>query len=88
MKRFAEIKQARALNIAGIPTQRAPADWMIALLASGRVNDAEYFRLADLLGVDSAGLIYSEPAAKRGPREQLRTAWRALSRFVAGLRRQ
>jgi hypothetical protein len=75
------------MNIAGIPTQRGPADWMIALLASGRVNDAEYFRLANLLGVDSAGLIYSEPAVRRDFREQLRAVWRALGRFVAGLRR-
>jgi hypothetical protein len=61
---------------------------MIALLASGRVSDAEYFRLAGLLGVDSAGLIYSEPPPERSFVEQLRAAWKALMRFVAGLRRQ
>jgi hypothetical protein len=87
LQRFAEIKNARAMNIAGIPTQKAPGDWMIALLASGRVSDAEYFRLAGLLGVDSAGLIYSEPPAERDFGEQLRAAWKALSRFLAGLRR-
>jgi len=87
MKRFAEIKNARAINIAGIPIQKAPADWMIALLASGRVNDAEYYRLADLLGVDSAGLIHSEPAPELSVLERLRAAWRTLARLVAALRR-
>ncbi len=88
MKRFAEIKNARAVGISGGSAERAPDDWMIALLASGRVSDAEYFRLASLLGVDSAGLIYSEPAAALSFAGQLRAAWRALARFIAGLRRQ
>ncbi len=87
LRRFTEIKNARAMNIAGIPIQKAPADGMIALLASGRVSDAEYFRLAERLGVDSAGLIHAEPPVQRDLKEQLRAAWRALGRFVAGLRR-
>jgi hypothetical protein len=87
MKRFAEIKSARAIGISGMAADRAPDDWMIALLASGRVSDAEYFRLAHLLGVDSAGLIYSEPSAGRTFAEQLRAAWRALIHVIARLRR-
>ena len=87
MRRFAEIKTARAIRISGGSPDKAPDDWMIALLASGRVSDAEYFRLAALLGVDSAGLIYSEPAVGRSFAGQLRAALRALIRFVAGLRR-
>jgi hypothetical protein len=87
VRRFAQIKNARASSISGIPTARAPADWMIALLASGRVSDAEYFRLAEMLGVDSSGLIRSEAPAERGFGEQLLAAWRALARFVSTLRR-
>jgi hypothetical protein len=88
MRRFAEIKNARAIGISDGSAERAPDDWMIALLASGRVSDAEYFRLAHLLGVDSAGLIYSETATALTFTGQLRAAWRALARFIAGLRRQ
>ncbi len=87
MRRFAEIRNARAVGISGGSAQRAPDDWMIALLASGRVSDAEYFRLAGLLGVDSAGLIYSELSADRGFAEQLRAALRSLMRFLNSLRR-
>jgi hypothetical protein len=87
MRRFAEIKNARAIGIAGGSADKAPGDWMIALLASGRVSDAEYFRLAGLLGVDSAGLIYSEPAVERSFAELLRATWRAFLHFLAGLRR-
>ena len=88
IRRFAEIKNARAIGISGGSADKAPGDRMIALLASGRVSDAEYYRLAGLLGVDSAGLIYSEPAGERGFAEQLRAAWRALIHALAGLRRQ
>ena len=88
VKRFAEIRQARAFGISGGSAGKAPDDWMIALLASGRVSDAEYFRLAGLLGVDSAGLIYSEPAVERGFAEQLRAAWKALIHALTALRRQ
>jgi hypothetical protein len=88
VKRFAEIKNARAIGISGGSADRAPDDWMIALLASGRVSDAEYFRLADLLGVDSAGLIYSEPAAEWTLAKLLRTAGEGLIHFIAGLRRR
>jgi hypothetical protein len=87
MRRFAEIKKARAIGISGIPTGRAPDDWMIALLASGRVTDAEYYRLAEHLGVDSAGLIYSEVSADRGFVEQLRAGWRAVVQVLTALRR-
>ena len=87
LKRFAEIKNARAAGISGGSADRAPDDWMIALLASGRVSDAEYFRLARLLGVDSAGLIYSEPAAKRSFAQLLLAALRAIGHFVTRLRR-
>jgi len=87
MRRFAEIKNARTVGISGGSADKAPADWMIALLASGRVSDAEYFRLAGLLGVDSAGLIYSEPSAKPSFAEQLRTAWRAIIHVLTRLRR-
>ncbi len=88
VKRFAEIKKARAFGISGGSAGKAPDDWMIALLASGRVSDAEYFRLAGLLGVDSAGLIYSEPAAKRSFAGQLRAVWKTFSHLVTALRRQ
>ena len=88
IKRFAEIKTARAFGIADGSAGKAPDDWMIALLASGRVSDAEYFRLAGLLGVDSAGLIYSEPVAGRSFAEQLRAAWKALVHALTALRRQ
>ena len=88
LRRFAEIKTARAIGISGGSADKAPDDWMIALLASGRVSDAEYFRLAALLGVDSAGLIYAEPPAERSFVEQLRAVWTAISRFVARLRRE
>jgi len=88
LRRFAEIKTARAIGISGGSADKAPDDWMIALLASGRVSDAEYFRLAALLGIDSAGLIYSEPPVKRSFAEQLRAAWRALGRGLARLRRE
>ena len=87
VRRFTEIKNARATGISGGSAERAPDDWMIALLASGRVSDAEYYRLAGLLGVDSAGLIYSEVSADRGFAEQLRAVLRALTRFVSALRR-
>lgn len=87
MLRWKQIKNARAAGITGGPADKAPSDRMVALLASGRVSDAEYFRLAGLLGVDSAGLIYTEPAAGHSFAEQLRTAWRALVRAVAKLRR-
>ena len=87
MRRFAEIKAARAIGISGASPDKAPDDWMIGLLASGRVSDAEYFRLAALLGVDSAGLIYSAPPAKRSFVEQLRVVWGAIGHFVARLRR-
>jgi hypothetical protein len=88
MRRFAEIKNARAFGISGGSANKAPDDWMIALLASGRVSDAEYFRLAGLLGVDSAGLIYSEPSVERSFAEQLREAWKALTGVLRALRRQ
>jgi hypothetical protein len=88
MRRFAEIKNARAIGISDGSADKAPDDWMIALLASGRVSDAEYFRLAGLLGVDSAGLIYSEPSVERTFAEQLRAAWGALIHFLTGLRRE
>jgi hypothetical protein len=87
VRRFAEIKNSRAISISGIPTARAPADWMIALLASGRVSDAEYFRLAEMLGVDSSGLIHSEAPTQRSFLEELLAAWRAFARFIAYLRR-
>ena len=85
--RWAQIKGARATGISGGPATKPPSDRMVALLASGRVSDAEYFRLAGLLGVDSAGLIYAEPAARPSVAAQLRAVWRALSRVVARLRR-
>lgn len=88
MRRFAEIKNARAMGISGGSADKAPDDWMIALLASGRVSDAEYFRLAGLLGVDSAGLIYSGPSVEGDFAEQLRGAWRALIHFLSRLRRE
>jgi hypothetical protein len=87
MRRFAEIRNARAAGISGGSAGKAPDDRMIALLASGRVSDAEYFRLATRLGVDSAGLIYSEPPAERGFTEQLRAAWGAFAHVVTRLRR-
>ena len=87
VKRFAEIKAARTSVPLGARRERAPDDWMIALLASGRVTDAEYFRLARLLEVDPAGLIYSEPPGKRSFAEILLAAWRVFARFVASLRR-
>ena len=88
LRRFAEIRNARAIGIAGGSTDKPPPDRMIALLASGRVSDAEYFRLAGLLGVDSAGLIRSEPPAECSFVEQLVAAWRALARLLNALRRQ
>jgi len=87
VKRFDEIRNARAIGISGASAEKAPDDWMVALLASGRVSDAEYFRLARLLGVDSAGLIYSEPATQRSFAELLRAALRALGHFLSSLRR-
>ena len=87
MRRYAEIRNARAIGVSGGAADRAPEDWMIALLASGRVSDAEYFRLAALLNVDSAGLIYAEPAAERGIAEQVRAAWRSFMRALTRLRR-
>lgn len=87
MRRFAEIQSARAIGISGGSADKAPGDWMIALLASGRVSDAEYFRLAGLLGVDSAGLIYSEPSVERTFAERLRAAWGMLIHLVTRLRR-
>jgi hypothetical protein len=87
VKRFAEIRSARAFGVSDTLAEKAPDDWMVALLASGRVSDAEYFRLARLLGVDSAGLIYSDPAAKRSFAELLRAAWKALIHALTALRR-
>jgi hypothetical protein len=87
MLRWAQIKSARTMGMVGGPADKAPNDRMVALLASGRVSDAEYFRLAGLLGFDSAGLIYTEPSAERGFAQQLLAAWRALVRFVTRLRR-
>jgi hypothetical protein len=87
-RRFAGIKNARAIGISGNSADKAPDDRMIALLASGRVSNAEYFRLAAILGVDSAGLIYSEPSVERVFTKQLRATWRALAHFLAGLRRE
>ena len=87
VRRFAEMKNARAIGISGGSADKAPDDRMIALLASGRVSDAEYYRLAGLLGVDSAGLIYSEPPVERDFAEQLRGAWRALLHLLSRLRR-
>jgi hypothetical protein len=87
VKRFTEIKNARIPGTAGSPAGRTPDDWMIALLASGRVSDAEYFRLAKLLGVDPAGLVHAEPAAQRSLAELLGAAWTGFSRFVSSLRR-
>ncbi|HEX4507488.1 MAG TPA: hypothetical protein VH722_17295 [Alphaproteobacteria bacterium] len=87
VKRFAEIKAARATGVLGARRERAPDDWMIALLASGRVTDAEYFRLARLLEVDPAGLIHAEPAPKRSFVELLLAVWWAFARFVSSLRR-
>jgi hypothetical protein len=87
MLRWAQIKSARTIGMMGSPADKAPDDRMVALLASGRVSDAEYFRLAGLLGVDSAGLIYTEPGVGRSFAEQLRAAWRALARFINSLRR-
>ena len=86
VRRFAEIKNARAIGVSGGSAGRPPDDWMIALLASGRVSDAEYFRLAGLLGADSAGLIYVEPP-ERSFSEQLLAAWKGFTRFVTSLRR-
>jgi len=88
MKRFAEIKNARTISIAGNAAEQAPGDRIIALLASGRVSDAEYFRLAGLLGFDSGGLIYSEPAVERSLIEWLRAGWKEAARLVAKLRRE
>ncbi len=87
MLRWAQIKSARTMGMAGGPAEKAPNDRMVALLASGRVSDAEYFRLAGLLGFDSAGLIYTEPSAERSLAEQLRAAGRALVRLLSSLRR-
>ena len=87
VKRFAEIKNARTDGPLGARRERAPEDWMVALLASGRVTDAEYFRLARLLDVDPAGLIYSEPPKQRSVVELLLAGWRGLSAFVEKLRR-
>ena len=88
VSRFAQIKNARTIGISGGSAGKAPDDWMIALLASGRVSDAEYFRLAGLLGVDSAGLIYAEPSAKRTFAEHLYAAWRAIIHLLTRLRRE
>jgi hypothetical protein len=87
MLRWAQIKSARTMGMAGGPADKAPDDRMVALLASGRVSDAEYFRLAVLLGVDSAGLIYTEPSKEFSVVEQLLAVWRAFARFVTRLRR-
>jgi hypothetical protein len=88
VRRFAEIKDARAIGISDGSAGKPPGDRVIALLASGRVSDAEYYRLAERLGVDSAGLIYSEPPVERGFAERLREAWRALGRLLVSLRRE
>ncbi len=87
MLRWAQIKSARTMGIAGGPAEKAPNDRMVGLLASGRVSDAEYFRLASLLGFDSAGLIYTEPSVERSFADQLLAVWRALVCFVSRLRR-
>jgi hypothetical protein len=87
MLRWAQIKSAHTMGMMGSRGYRAPDDRMVGLLASGRVSDAEYFRLAGLLGFDSAGLIYTEPSAERSFAEQLRMAGKALVRFLTRLRR-
>jgi hypothetical protein len=87
VKRFAEIKSARTMSMPGGSTERPPDDRMIALLASGRVSDAEYFRLAGLLGFDPAGLIYSEPPTGRRFAGVLLAALRAILDAVGKLRR-
>jgi hypothetical protein len=87
VERFTQIKAARTTGMSNGPDDKAPDDWMIALLASGRVSDAEYFRLARLLGVDATGLIYSEPVVERSFAELLRAALQAIGRFVSSLRR-
>jgi hypothetical protein len=87
LERFTLIKAARTSGISGGVADRAPDDRMVALLASGRVSDAEYFRLARALGVDSAGLIYAEPPARRSLGEHLRAALHAFGALVAKLRR-
>jgi hypothetical protein len=46
VRRFAEIKKACAIGIMGGSAEKVPDGGRIALLASGRVSDAEYFRLA------------------------------------------
>jgi hypothetical protein len=71
MRRFAEIQNARAIGISDGSADKAPDDWMIALLASGRVSDAEYFRLASLLGVSPSLLsdaALPSNSAQRGGR--------------------
>ncbi len=87
MLRWAQVKGAHTMGIARGSADKAPDDRMVSLLASGRVSDAEYYRLAGLLGVDSAGLIYTEPAIQRSFAQQLLAAWKALGRFVNSLRR-
>jgi len=44
--------------------------------------------VARLLGVDSTGLIYAEPPAKRSLVELLHIAWLGFVRFVNSLRRE
>jgi hypothetical protein len=85
VERFTLIRAAR---ISGGSAEQPPDDRMVALLASGRITDAEYFRLARLLGVDSTGLIYAEPPAKRSLVELLHIAWLGFVRFVNSLRRE
>ena len=84
VERFTLIRAAR---ISGGSAEQAPDDRMVALLASGRVTDAEYFRLARMLGVDSTGLIYAEPPKQRSLAQLLLATWRAFSSFVSRLRR-
>lgn len=84
VERFTLIRAAR---ISGGSAERPPDDRMVALLASGRVTDAEYFRLARLLGVDSTGLIHAEPPPQPRLAETLLAAWRGFARLVSRLRR-
>jgi hypothetical protein len=87
MRRWAQIKSVRTMGMVRNSADRAPDDRMVALLASGRVSDAEYFRLAGLLGVDSAGLIYTDPSVQPSFAELLRAGWKAFVRFLTSLRR-
>lgn len=87
LERFTLIRAARTTGLSGERDLKDPEDWMVALLASGRVTDAEYFRLARELEVDSTGLIHAEPPAKRSWVELLWSALRTFGRAVGKLRR-